>query len=152
MRLISAPEQYPIEIQKLEAFLLDAENYITKKTEELIQTEKEYKKALSDKEEYQFQNKKTIEDFNHQVQILNEKETEIRSKRQVLDQEIETQRAAIRVIESEKNKLSEDCSKIALYFRILKEFLVMANEELERDHTVVDFLKKKINFALSFEN
>ena len=50
-------EQYPIEIQKLEAFLLEAENYITKKTEELIQTEKEYKKALSDKEEYQFQNK-----------------------------------------------------------------------------------------------
>ena len=71
-------------------------------------------------------NKKTIEDFNHQVQILNEKETEIRSKRQVLDQEIETQRAAIRVIESEKNKLSEDCSKIALYFRILKEFLVVS--------------------------
>lgn len=67
--------------------------------------------------------KKVIDDFNAQAKIVNDADREYRSQLQVIIQSIAGLHQLIGQLGGNKSKILNDCAKINLYYKLLKDFL-----------------------------
>lgn len=70
-------------------------------------------------------NQNLIEEFQAQTKLVEDEGKDLRHQLQVLVLSIQTIRTTVQVQEHERARLSSECAKTSLYYRLIREFLVV---------------------------